>query len=82
MIITDEHFQGAAILQDAAPDIIFAAEIALANRGIDDPFQVVAALLSAAWSQHKELAGPDNPVAFVNYVQGLLDTIKSAERPH
>ena len=54
--ITDEHVRAAEQDNEAAQTIIFATECAMIAQGRTDPFDVVTALLAAAWFKHKELA--------------------------
>lgn len=81
-IITDEMKRHALIDIDAAPDIIFWAEMALASRGVTDAERVVPALLAAAWAHHKEAHGADCLAPFVEHLRGWADRIEAMERPH
>lgn len=82
MIITDEHIRDAGITLDAAPDIILATETALHARGVTDPYETIAALLGAAWYQHKEMHGGRGHDSFATLLRGMADSVDRAACPH
>ena len=75
MEITDDIMTGAAIAQDAAGDIIFIAECAMANRGVTEASEVIVALLAAAWAQHKRIAGGNKHGAFSSLLRDMADAV-------
>lgn len=81
-IITDEMKRDALTDIEAAPDIIFWAEMALASRGVTDAERVVPALIAAAWTHHKEAYGADCLAPFVAHLRACADSIEAMERPH
>lgn len=81
-IITDEMKQRALADMEVAPDIVFWAEAALVNRGVNDPDRVMPALLAAAWYHHKEAHGADALAPFVARLRDWADGIEAMERPH
>lgn len=80
--ITEDHVRGAKAVQDAAPDIIMAAQIALLARGVTDAYEVFAALLGAAWHHHKEMHGLDRHAAFAEMLRDMAASVERAAKPH
>lgn len=82
MEITHDIMTGAAIAQDAADDIIFIAECAMANRGVTEASEVIAALLTAAWVQHKRIAGSNKHGAFSSLLRDMADAVDRSAKPN
>ena len=80
-IITDEHMRAAEQDSEAAQTIIFAAECAMIAQGREDPFDVVTALLAAAWFAHKELA-PNRPDLFAARLRDFADIVDKSGVTH
>lgn len=81
-IITDEMKQQALVDSEVAQDILFWAELALVNRGVNDAERIVPALLTAAWQHHKEAHGAERIAPFVALLRGWADSIEAMRRPH
>lgn len=81
-IITDEMRDEALADIEAAPVILFWAEVAMVGHGITDGERVVPALLTAAWYHHKESYGEQGKAAFSALLRRLADRVDAMERPH
>jgi len=77
--ITEDCLAGAQILTDAADAIALAAELAMLAYGRDEPTEVVAALLAAAWYRHKEIA-PGRPDLFARMLRDLADSAEATAK--
>jgi hypothetical protein len=81
MKITDEHLEGAELVQDIAQDTIAFTKSVLSARGMDQSVSVAGTLIAAAWLHHVSLA-PHHPEVFADLLRETADSIDRVSRLH